>query len=56
MNQTWENAKKPNFGADFGPFGPNLGSQFFSWVLPLPVVSVLSYYPMQFKGKLKSQT
>ena len=27
MNQTWENDKKPNFGADFGPFGPNVGLQ-----------------------------
>ena len=25
MNQTWENNKKPNFGPDFGLFGPNLG-------------------------------
>ena len=29
MNQTWENAKKPSFGPNFGPFGPNLGHQFF---------------------------
>ena len=29
MNQTWENGKKPNFGPDFGPFGPNLGPQTF---------------------------
>ena len=26
MNQTWENGEKPNFGPDFGPFSPNLGS------------------------------
>ena len=25
MNQTWENGKNPNFGPDFGLFGPNLG-------------------------------
>ena len=25
MNQIWENSKKPKFGPDFGPFGPNLG-------------------------------
>ena len=24
MNQTWKNDKKPNFGPDFGPFGPNM--------------------------------
>ena len=29
MNQTWENAKKPGFGPDFGPFDPNLGSKGF---------------------------
>ena len=29
MNQTWENKKKPNFGPDFGLFGPNLGPQIF---------------------------
>ena len=25
MNQTWENVKKPSFGPDFDPFGPNSG-------------------------------
>ena len=29
MNQIWENDKKSSFGADSGPFGPNLGSKFF---------------------------
>ena len=29
MNQTRENGKKPNFGPDFGPFGPNSGCQIF---------------------------
>ena len=29
MNQTWENGKKPGFGANFGPFGPILGRQIF---------------------------
>ena len=29
MNQTWKNDKKPSFGTDFGPFGPNLGSKKF---------------------------
>ena len=30
MNQTWENGKKPSFGTNFSPFGPNLGPIFFS--------------------------
>ena len=29
MNQAWENGKKPSFGTDFGPFGPNLDPQIF---------------------------
>ena len=29
MNQTWENGKKPNFGPNFGLFGPNLGPKIF---------------------------
>ena len=29
MNQTWQNGKKPNFGPDFGLFGPNLGCCIF---------------------------
>ena len=29
MNQILENGKKPSFGPDFGPFGPNLCQQFF---------------------------
>ena len=28
MNQTWENGEKPNFGPDFGLFGPNLGPKY----------------------------
>ena len=29
INQTSENDKKPNFGPDFGPLGPNSDCQFF---------------------------
>ena len=29
MNQTWENDKKPNFGPNFGSFGPTLGTKHF---------------------------
>ena len=35
VNQTGEISKKPSFRPDFGPFGPNLGPNFFSLVLPL---------------------
>ena len=33
MNQTWGKGKKTNFGPDVGPFGPNLGCQFFFFCL-----------------------
>ena len=29
MSQTSENDKKPSFGLDFDPAGPNSGRQFF---------------------------
>ena len=29
MNQTTENGKKPSFGSDFDPFGPNVGPKMF---------------------------
>ena len=29
MNKTWENGKKPSFGPNYDPVGPNLGRQFF---------------------------
>ena len=29
MNQTWENGKKPSFGPDVGPFGPNFSPKIF---------------------------
>ena len=38
MNRTWVNGEKPNFWPNFGPFSPNLGSNFFSWVILLLVV------------------
>ena len=59
MNQTSKNVEKPNFGPDFGPFGPNLGSQrVFLLVLPLLVITYCSrlYHPIKFKGKLMNQT
>ena len=39
MNKTWKNGKKPSYRPDFGPFGPNLGPQFFLEFLPLLIVS-----------------
>ena len=33
-----KNDKKPNFGPDFGPFGPNLDHHFFFQDLPLLVM------------------
>ena len=36
INRTWENSRRPNFGPDFGLFGPNLGPKdFYLWILPL---------------------
>ena len=29
MSQIWKNDKKPTFVTHFGPYGPNLGPQFF---------------------------
>ena len=53
MNQTWENGKKTNFGPNFDSFGPNLGYNFFSWVLPLLDVRhccKLSFYTISKKA------
>ena len=57
MKQTWENDNKPNFGLGFGLFDPNMDPpKFFLRVLPLLVDIVLSYRPIQFKGKIINQT
>ena len=58
MNQTWENGEKPNFGLDFGSFGPNLELQNFSrGFYPYQMLDiVVSYHCMQFQGKLMIQT
>ena len=29
VSHTWENDKKPEYETNFGPFGRNLGPQFF---------------------------
>ena len=42
MNKIWEDGKKPNFGPDFGLFGPKLGPNFFFSVLALLVVKYSS--------------
>ena len=60
MNQTLENGKKPNFRPDFGLFGPNLGPQLFFFFCKFYLYQyldiLLSYHPIQFKGKLMNQT
>ena len=33
-NQTCENGKNPNFGFNFGPFGPNYGLKHFLEIVP----------------------
>ena len=46
-------AKKPSFGPDFGPFGPNSGPQFFFskiWLSQLPNIMV-SYHHVQYQKK-----
>ena len=49
--------KKPNFGADFGLFGPNLGLQTFfrGFYLYLMLEIVATYHCMHFQGKLMNQ-
>ena len=51
-------AKKPSFGPDFGPFGPNLCSQiFFSKIrLPQSLDIMVSYRHVQYQKKLKIQS
>ena len=50
-------AKNLIFGSYFGPFGPNLGPQFFLRVYLYYYLDIVpSYHRMQFKGKLIKQT
>ena len=58
MNQTWENGKKPSFGTDFGPFGPNVDPRnFYHGIYLYYMLEVVaSYHCMQFQGKLMNQT
>ena len=37
MIQTQQNGKKPHFGSDLRPLGPNLGKQIFFKILALAV-------------------
>ena len=50
MMQLLENGKNRNIGPSFYP------PKFLPWVLPLLVVNVPSYHPMQFPEKLMDQT
>ena len=46
MIQTQENGKKPNFGPDLGPLGPNLSCQnFFTKLVARYCSKLLSYEP-----------
>ena len=58
MNQTKKKIdKKPNFGPNFGLFGPNLGPNFFGKSYLYQQLDIVpSYHAMQFKGKLMNQT
>ena len=59
VNRTKENGKrKPNFGPNFGLFGPNLGPKivFRGFYLYLMLDFVASYHCMQFQGKRMIQT
>ena len=49
---------KPNFGPNFGLFGPNLGLKivFRGFYLYLMLDFVASYHCMQFQGKRMIQT
>ena len=49
MNQTGENGKKPCFGQDCGPFGPNLGHHFFSAIWLRPSLDIMvSHHHVQY--------
>ena len=52
INQTWENAKKPSFGPNFGPFGPNLGHQIFFSKIWQSLDIMVSYHHAQYQKKL----
>ena len=58
MNQAWENGEKPNFGPDFGPFGPNLGPKniFRGFYLCQMLDIVASSYHIQLQEKHIIQT
>ena len=60
MNQTWENGKKPSVGSGFGPFGPNLGYQFFFFFskiwLRQSLDIMVSYHHVQYQKKLMIQS
>ena len=50
MNPTWENSKKPSFGANFDTFGPNSSCQFIFFFKNM-ASSVVRYH-----GQLSSCT
>ena len=54
INQTCENSKKPSFGPDFGPFGPNFSHQnLFSKIWLCQSLDIMvSYHRVQYQKKL----
>ena len=49
MKNTWQNAKKLNFGPNFGLFGPNLGPPKLFLLLVVRHCSKLSSYVFLWK-------
>ena len=50
-------AKKTNFGADFGLFGPNLDPKNFHWFYLFQMLDIVaSYHRIQCQEKLLFQT
>ena len=54
INQTCENSKKPSFGPDFDPFGPNFSHQnLFSKIWLCQSLDIMvSYHRVQYQKKL----
>ena len=57
-NQTWIISKKPSFGPDFGPVGPNSGCQnLFSIIWLHQSLDIMaSYHHVQYQKKLIIQS
>ena len=57
MIQTQENGKKPHFGPDLGPLGPNLSHEvYFSKIWLGYGLNMVSYHHVQYQKKLMIQS